>query len=252
MKLRVLDRLAWKLSGNGRGITIAILDSGFSRSHPALSGVAVEEARSFVGENPLVDKVGHGTECTSILVAQPGYGGLEGVAPAVTLLVGQIINAQGKGPVEALCLALEWVINLKVDVLAIPSGRVGDHPRLRQLVETEIAAGTVIVAPVGNLYCGQKNSLYPAAYPGVVSAGCEADLESYRDWVHPPDALMSVDGVPVCASNRGWGVGTDTSHATMLAAGFACLFHSVSGTTSFLTGSGFCTALSEVSMTGSE
>ena len=225
--MTLLARPPWRLASHGAGASVAVLDSGFSRTHPALREVVIAEARSFTGHDPLFDPVGHGTECCSTLVSLPGHGGVGGVAPDVRLFVGQIFGPHGLGTLETLCMALEWVASLEVDVLAIPSGRMTDHLELRRALDLVFPTGTLIIAPVGNPYNGQKGPLYPAAYPNVMGVGSEAYLETYRTWDRPPDVIMAAHDVPVCTLDGGWRVAADTSQATMLVTGFACLLAAV-------------------------
>ena len=212
----------WHCSGNGAGVTIAVLDSGFSHAHPALRKVRIADARSFTGYDPLTDPVGHGTECCGILVAHAVNGSPGGVAQGVRLCIGQILDPTGIGLVETLCEALVWAANLSVNIVAIPSGRMSDHPQLRQSIADLLAKGILIVAPVGNPYYGQSGPLYPAAYPEVISVGSQAHQEVYATWKQMPMVITAIHNFPLCTNTGGWRTAADTSQATMLVAGFAC------------------------------
>ncbi len=186
MTCRVLRTPPWGVHGLGSGVSVAVLDSGFSRTHPALREVVIAEACSFTGHNPLFDPVGHGTECCSTLVALSGHNGPGGVAQDVRLFVGQVIGPHGLGTLDALCAGLEWAANLEIDVVAIPSGRMTDHPDLCQALNSALSSGALVIAPVGNPYNRQKGPLYPAAYPNVVGVGSQAYQETYSALAPPP------------------------------------------------------------------
>jgi hypothetical protein len=213
----------WLVSGDGCGVTVAVLDSGFSRAHPALRGAAVAELQSFVGGDPSTDATGHGTACCGVLLACPDQGGPTGVARGVRLFVGQTIDEWGQGSVEALCAALTWIAARDVDVVAIPSGRMHGHATLRRSIRNVLATGAIVVAPVGNPFRGQHRALYPAAYRGVLDVGSAAYSDTYEGWHGTPGVVVALRGRTVCTSWGGWRPALDTSHATMLVAGFAAL-----------------------------
>ena len=97
--LERLDR-AWAWEGStGRGVTVAIIDSGLERDHPALAGRLVESVAVEIvdGEPRIVaddagDLFGHGTACGGIIV---------GLAPEVELVSIRVLGrrpaGQGRG-----------------------------------------------------------------------------------------------------------------------------------------------------------
>lgn len=203
-------------------VAVAILDSGCSRSHPALREAVLAGFRSFVDEDPLEDRVGHGTECCGTLLARPHHGGPGGVAQDARVFVGQIIRLDGFGTAEALLSALEWAASLGVDIVAIPSGRLEGHVEVDRAIEMLAVAGVLIIAPVGNPFRTQRGPLYPASHPHVAAVGIERCLDDYRTWRRPPDVVMARHDIPVCQINGGWRAAGDASQATMLTCGFAC------------------------------
>jgi len=68
----------WAWGGaTGRGVKVAIIDSGVDASHPAVGGVqgyvaitADKKDRLALDERPHVDDYGHGTACAGIIRAQ--------------------------------------------------------------------------------------------------------------------------------------------------------------------------------------
>jgi subtilisin family serine protease len=211
------------LPDSGKGAAVAVLDSGFCRKHPALRSVTIPEAKSFVGGDPNVDAVGHGTECSSVIVRNSWEGHVQGIAPNAQLFVGQIIRPEGTGTIEALCAGLEWAATLHVDVVAIPLGVLRNQAMLRRAVEKVLCSGARIVAAAGNPFNGQKGCLYPAAYPDVISVGATTFADAYRSWEIPPTFVGDTRSIPLCTTSGGWTTGNDTSHATMLVAGLFCL-----------------------------
>ncbi len=81
---------AWQLTAlhqraTGRGVRVAIIDSGVQADHPDLLGQVVEQ-RSFVG-NEAYRGEHHGTQVAGVIAALAGNGiGITGVAPGARLL----------------------------------------------------------------------------------------------------------------------------------------------------------------------
>src|SRR4051812_46629453 len=55
---------AWRAGFTGKGVKVAVLDSGYDPSHPDLAA-RVTESKSFVEGEEVADRLGHGTHVTS-------------------------------------------------------------------------------------------------------------------------------------------------------------------------------------------
>ena len=78
----------------GKGVTVAILDTGIDASHEAFKGVTVIE-QDFTGEGN-GDGQGHGTHCAGTVFGQVVNGFRFGVAPGVQrALIGKVLNSKG-------------------------------------------------------------------------------------------------------------------------------------------------------------
>ncbi len=115
-----------EMSGlTGRGIKIAVLDTGFDLGHPDFAGRHIE-ARSFVPNEDVVDRQGHGTHCAGT-IAGPGRSDRErpryGVAPDVHLHVGKVLDNRGSGAESWILLGIEWAIASGCQVISMSLGR---------------------------------------------------------------------------------------------------------------------------------
>ena len=124
---RALDSVkaadAWARGYTGRGITIAILDSGInSTSNPEFIG-RIKLTKDFTGRNNIVDTLGHGTHVAGIAAAGRNGSGMVGVAPDANLLIGKITTT-GFTTGNIIVQALNWasVNNAKVINLSFNSG----------------------------------------------------------------------------------------------------------------------------------
>ena len=97
----------WASGFTGRGVTVAILDSGLKFDHPDLVG-KTREAVDFTGTRPdASDDGGHGTHVAGIITGSGAASGgrYRGIAPDVNLIIGKVCVASGSCPRRRSSLA---------------------------------------------------------------------------------------------------------------------------------------------------
>lgn len=108
-------------SRTGAGVTVAVLDTGIDRTHPAFAGLAVVE-HDFTGTG-LGDGHGHGTHCAGTIFGRDVAGRRIGVARGVgRALIGKVLDAGGEGSSAMLFDGLEWASRLGAQVVALSLG----------------------------------------------------------------------------------------------------------------------------------
>ena len=144
----------------GRGIGIAVIDSGVAARHEALSGRVVASV-DFVQPNGRGDDAyGHGTHVAGIVAGEVvrGAGRFSGVAPGAHLVSLKVLREDGSGETSTVIAAIDWAIanreayglrmmNLSLGKAVLESWQ--DDP-LVQAVERAVAAGLVVVTSAGN------------------------------------------------------------------------------------------------------
>ncbi|YCK42322.1 S8 family serine peptidase [Actinomadura sp. ATCC 39365] len=181
---RVNAEKVWPLT-TGRGVTVAVIDSGVDETHPQirLSGKADLTNTGFR------DCVGHGTAVAGIIAGQPRKDiPFHGVAPGVSLLsIKQV--AGDKGDVGLLAKAIKTAVDEHADVINL-SIDAPDSPDLKAAVDYALGRDVVIVAAAGNLTKDDGTSApsYPAAYDGVLSVG-SATPDGGRSTFSNPNAV---------------------------------------------------------------
>ncbi len=145
---------AWAAGFTGKGVPVAVLDTGIDATHPDLAG-RVADARNFAGDGPVVDDVGHGTHVASIVTGTGAASGgrHRGVAPDVQLYDGKVCG--GEDCAESAILAgMQWAAADKRARVVNMSLGGPDQPGvdpLEQAVETLTARhGTLFVVAAGN------------------------------------------------------------------------------------------------------
>jgi subtilisin family serine protease len=120
---------AWTVS-RGKGVTVAVVDSGVDAGVPQLSGHVAVGADIVAGTGRGdTDCLGHGTAVAGLIVAQPGQAGpVVGLAPDAQILpIRTVTDSLTTRPAD-LAAALEVAVSAgaKVVTLAIPAD-LSDH-----------------------------------------------------------------------------------------------------------------------------
>lgn len=117
----------------GKGVTVAVLDTGIDFAHPAFQGVTLVK-RDFtvdgagstgtaIDTHPNWDVNGHGTHCAGTIFGRDCGGTRIGIARGITrALIGKVLNDRGRGDTEWLANGLQWAINEGVDVASMSIG----------------------------------------------------------------------------------------------------------------------------------
>jgi len=99
---------AWAIGATGKGVKVAILDSGYDATHPDLKGRVIA-TKSFTEAGDVVDRIGHGTHVASTVAGSGAASGgrYRGVAPDADLLIGKICGGRNC-ETSAIIEGMEW------------------------------------------------------------------------------------------------------------------------------------------------
>jgi len=187
----------------GRGVTAALLDTGIF-PHPDF-GNRILGFYDFVNERKEpYDDSGHGTHVAGCLAGDGRLSGgkYKGVAPAVQLVIGKVLNDQGEGDMETMLTGIRWVLShymqyrIRILNVSIGLGEEGNKKRIRPLVKALEEAwelGILVVAAAGNSGPGAGTLSPLGESRKVLTVGCH-------------DGNYRGTGVALCETYSGRGV----------------------------------------------
>ena len=177
---------AWGVT-TGKGVTVAILDSGVMANHEDLPNVTRIEVFYKNASLGLDDAIGHGTHVAGIISAAMGNGkGGAGIAPGVKLLSLRITNDAGSSNDAKLICGLQAAVKAGAQIVNISLGGPAYSAVFQKAINEATEAGVTVVAAMGN--DGTNCLNYPAGYDnviGVVSVdrtNNRASGSSYGTW----------------------------------------------------------------------
>ncbi|MFJ5716363.1 S8 family peptidase [Neobacillus sp. NPDC093127] len=162
----------------GKGITIAILDTGCESSHPDLKDRIIG-GRNFTKDDRsdqtnYRDYNGHGTHVAGTMAATANNLGVVGVAPEANLLIVKVLDKHGSGQYEWIINGIYYAIEQQVDIISMSLGGPADVLELHEAIKKAVASGILVVCAAGNEGDGRDSTdelSYPAAYNEVISVG---------------------------------------------------------------------------------
>ncbi|MFE9703542.1 S8 family serine peptidase [Streptomyces sp. NPDC005930] len=234
---------AWEAGLTGKGVTVAVLDSGVDAGHPDLAG-RIAQSKSFIPGQEVADRHGHGTHVTSTVGGSGAAsdGKEKGVAPGATLAVGKVLDDGGSGSESEIIAGMEWAArDVDADIVSMSLGSTeasdGTDPMAEAVNTLSRETGALFVIAAGNT--GAPSSIgSPGAADAALTVGAvdSADQAAwftsagprYGDNALKPD--LSAPGVGILAARSRLAEGTGdytsmdgTSMATPHIAGVAAL-----------------------------
>lgn len=246
------------LGYNGAGVTICVMDAGFSNlPHPAFSTMNIIAKWDFVNHDPGVGDstdMGEGSHGTQTLSAIGGFlnGQLIGPAYASTYILAKTENTDSETPIEEdnWIAAMEWADSIGVDVTSTSLGYItfdspytsytwqnmnGNYCKITIAADLAVKKGICVVNSAGNEGSNSSHNTLgaPADGDSVISIGAvtSSGTRSYFSSVGPtvdgrikPD-VMAMGSSVVVASPYSTGITSNsgTSFSCPLAAGVVAL-----------------------------
>jgi subtilisin len=172
----LVDLESWR-QRTGRGVSVAIIDSGIETEHPDLLG-KVKESVEARPENKRVlfvpstsgDSAGHGTACAGIITK---------IAADVEIYSIKVLGSGGSGDGIAFLAGLEYAIKRKFRVINLSLGTTKPQyfAPLHDLLDRAYHAGCIVVAAANNLPQPSFPSVFSSS---LISVGKSEETNPYN------------------------------------------------------------------------
>ena len=159
----------WK-SAAGRGVSVAIVDSGIDTEHPDLKGkisssvdARLDDKRVVFEPSTAGDSAGHGTACAWII---------SNIAPDAELHSVKVLGAGGLGDGQAFLAGLEYAVNQRYRIINLSLGTTKPQffAPLHDLLDRAYQAGCVVVAAANNLPQPSFPSVFSSSLISVIKS----------------------------------------------------------------------------------
>ena len=182
----------------GKGVVVAILDTGVDYTHPDLGGTIGPDQKVIGGfdfvddDGDPLDMDGHGTAVAGIIGAN---GQIKGIAPEVSILAYRVVDRMGNVKSTDLLRALEKASQDGADVINLSLGTKEEIGALTYAVQNIVDSGIVVVAATGN--SGARAFGEPAGRKGVIAVGASLNnVSTPRD----AEVIINDDGFELIAA----------------------------------------------------
>jgi serine protease AprX len=158
----------------GKGVTLALIDTGADPDHKSLAGRIVA-FKDFVNDQTTpYDDNGHGTHCASLIAGERGTG----VAPDAKLVVVKVMDRDGACYLSDALKALDWCLENKerYGIKAISFSVGGENPSdgtslLDEACDRMVDEGLVMCVAAGNSGPASGSIVIPGDADRVITVG---------------------------------------------------------------------------------
>jgi subtilisin family serine protease len=159
----------WR-SATGRGVTVAVVDSGIDADHPDLRNKVIEAVDARIYNKKVVfepsdsgDSAGHGTACAGIVAK---------IAPDAQFCSIKVLGPGGLGDGQAFLAGLEYAIKKRYRVINLSLGTTKPQyfAPLHDLLDRAYQAGCIVVAAANNLPQPSFPSVFSSSLISVIKS----------------------------------------------------------------------------------
>ncbi len=164
-----------KISGPlGKGVTVALIDTGADADHEALSGKIVAFQDFVNNQTEPYDDNGHGTHCASLIAGDQGMG----VAPGAELVVIKVMDRDGACYLSDALKALDWCLENKdrygIKIISFSVGGEGPSDGatlLDEACDRVVEEGLIMCVAAGNSGPDPYTIVMPGGAERVITVG---------------------------------------------------------------------------------
>lgn len=220
----------------GRGVVVAILDTGVNPDHRELRGRIHPIGYDFIdedsipedapngldddGDGLLDEAAGHGTHVAGLVAA---------IAPDAKLMILKVLDSDGQGSVYGVARAIEFADANGADIINLSLGMMNEIAVVETAISQASAHGVVMIASAGN-WGDDEPEEYPSRSHRILAVAASdptdhaATFTSYFD-----DVAISAPGTAIRSAywNGGYAIWSGTSMAAPFVTGAAALLREI-------------------------
>jgi subtilisin family serine protease len=157
----------WK-GRTGRGVRVAVVDSGIDTEHPDLKGKVRESVEAVTEDGRIEfrpstsgDQAGHGTACAGIITS---------IAPDVDLYSVKVLGPKASGTGDMFLVGLDYAIKQKIRIINLSLGTTKRDffAPLHDMLDRAYQAGCVVVSAANNLPYPSYPSIFSSSVVSVI------------------------------------------------------------------------------------
>ncbi|EKN64697.1 S8 family serine peptidase [Schinkia azotoformans] len=174
-------------SYTGKGVTVAVIDSGINPYHSHVNGVEggiqirVNREQYIEYHHDYRDRLGHGTAVAAAI---------RGVAKEADLYGVKIFDDKLMTYPSILAEAIEWSIENHVQIIHLSLGLTQDHAGVKDACKAAIENNITIVAAMDR----ERGMIYPGSYPDVFHV--QSGEVGRNEWAFHEDGSFIACGFP--------------------------------------------------------
>ncbi|MFJ1915964.1 S8 family serine peptidase [Streptomyces sp. NPDC088147] len=193
----------WK-SATGKGIKVAVIDTGVNPSTPSLTGQVLKgfDATGTAGE-ATDDYSGHGTTMAELIAGTGKSGGIRGLAPDAKIIPMRITDTEMQNNQSVNAFDAEDAIRAAADsdaqIISMSFSSDFSAPKEREAVKYAESKGKLFFAGVGNNAQKGNKKQFPASYPqvvGVAATGPDGRVADYSQHGDSVDIAAPGNDIP--------------------------------------------------------
>ena len=236
----------------GKGVRVAVIDTGIDVTHPDLQNKVVAFLDLINKKTTAYDDQGHGTHCAGTIGGSATSGVAIGIAPEVSFMGAKFLDRNGSGTLANALLAMQWVVDPDSNpstndgAMVVSNSWGGGAPSVNEdpannalcrALDAWVKLGAMPVFAAGNSGPRAQSMGLPGACPSAFSIGATDANDAIANFSSRGPAVwktgsivkpeVSAPGVKIKSSIPGGGYAefSGTSMATPHAAGALALIY---------------------------
>lgn len=144
--------VAWESGYTGKGVTVAVVDTGIDGTHPDLKGRIVGW-KDFINNRPTpYDDFGHGTHCAGIIAGSGAASGgkYRGIAPEANLIGVKVLSRDGSGNESDILAGIEYAASTDAQIISLSLGSEEHSQAICDAVSNAVKKGKIVICAAGN------------------------------------------------------------------------------------------------------